>query len=237
VKSRRELSSGDLARLTGDAATAFVCFVLSDEAQRPSTRGRRQKLPLKGRYVSYGVKVSGRRGHDRAERVYVSVTALEKAGSGNYEACCYVAARLESRPAGSRPGRSRPKPQEFADKVEGVRTTYNKFKLRHPWKEKLPKQDLVYEMWCGRFRFFQQWVVDKVLRALAEGASGQSFAEELALRLGPGGRVNYEALASLGPAGFTACLNSWQGQPEPRPALAEIGRFVREFFSWEHRQD
>ena len=63
--------------LTGEAVTAFVCFVLSDEAQRPSVRGRRQKLALQGRHVSYGVKAHPRRGSDRTERIYVAVTALQ----------------------------------------------------------------------------------------------------------------------------------------------------------------
>jgi hypothetical protein len=74
--------------------TAFVCFVLSDEAKRPSARGRRQKFPLQARHVSYGVKAYPRRGSDRSERIYVSVTALQLAGSDNYQACCEVADKL-----------------------------------------------------------------------------------------------------------------------------------------------
>src|SRR6266849_8067549 len=100
-------TSGQLAApwpLTGDAVTAFVCFVLSDEAQRPSVRGRRQKLPLQGRQVSYGVKTH-RHGSDRAERIYVAVTALQGTGFDNYQACCEVADRLESKLGGSRRGR------------------------------------------------------------------------------------------------------------------------------------
>src|SRR5713226_4571649 len=167
--------------LTGDAVTAFVCFVLSDEAQRPSVRGRRQKLPLQGRQVSYGVKVYPRRGSDRSDRIYVSVTALQVASSENYQACCEVADRLKSTLGASRRGRPRriPRAREFADKVETVRSIYNRFKLRHPWKEKLPERDLVYEQWCWRFRLFQQWVADVVLTAIDGGVSGRKLAEEL----------------------------------------------------------
>lgn len=156
--------------LTGEAVTAFVCFVRSDEAQRLSVRGRRQKLPLLARHVSYGVKAHLRRGSDRSERIYVSVTALQKAGSNNYQACSEVAGRWGSRLGGSRRGRPRRNPgsPEFADRVETVRSTYNSFRLRHPWKEQLPEHDLVYELWCWQFLRFQQWVADKVIAAVGE---------------------------------------------------------------------
>lgn len=136
--------------LTDDAVIAFVCFVYSDEARRPSVRGRRQKFPLQGRQVSYGVKVYSRRGSDRTERIYVSVTALQETGLGNYQACCEVANRWDSELGGSRRGRRRKtsRSREPADKVETVRSIYNGFKLRHPWKEQLPERDLVYEQWC-----------------------------------------------------------------------------------------
>jgi hypothetical protein len=226
--------------LTGDAVTAFVCFVRSDEAQRPSVRGRRQKLPLQGRHVSYGVKTHPRRGSDRTARIYVSVTALQGEGSNNNQACCEVADRWDSKLGGSRRGRPRRNPgsREFADKVETVRSIYNRFKLRHPWKEKLPERDLVYEQWCWRFRVFQQWVADRTQSAVAGGLSGQAFAEELALRTGQGGRINYEALAGLGPDGLTACLNSWPQQGEQSQLASEqVQRFVKEFFSWVATQD
>ena len=63
--------------------------------------------------------------------------------------------------------------------------------------------------------------------------SGHNFAEELALRSGPGGRNNYNALAGLGRDGLTACLNSSR-QPGAQSSLPpeQIQRFVREFFSW-----
>lgn len=226
--------------ITGEAVIAFVCFVLSDEAQRPSVRSRRQKLPLQGRHVSYGVKAQPRRGSDRTERIYVSVTALQMAGVDNYPACCEVAGRLESKLGASRRGRHRRtrRSPEFADKVETVRSVYSRFKLRHPWKEKLPEHDLVYEQWCRRFRLFQQWVADRVLAAMVGGVSGQKFAEELALRVGRGGRLNYEALAGLGRDGLTACLNSWR-QPgtQSRVAPEQVQQFVKEFFSWAETQD
>jgi hypothetical protein len=226
--------------LIGEAVTAFVCFVRSDEAQRLSVRGRRQKLPLQGRHVSYGVKAQPRRGSDRTARIYVSVTALQGAGSNNYQACCEVADRWDSKLGGSRRGRPRKNPgsREPADKVETVRSIYNRFKLRHPWKEKLPERDLVYQQWCWRFRLFQQWVVDKILPPVGRGISGQAFAEELTVRAGQGGRNNYDALAGLGQDGLTACLNSWQQQGEQSQLASEqIQRFVSEFFSWAATQD
>ncbi len=226
--------------LTGDAVTAFVCFVLSDEAHRPSVRGRRQKLPLQGRHVSYGVKAHPRRGSDRTERIYVSVTALQGAGFDNYQACCEVAERLESKLGTSRRGRHRrtPRSREFADKVETVRSIYNRFKLRHPWKEKLPEHDLVYEQRCWRFRIFQQWVADRVLAAADRDVSGRELAEELVLRTRQGGRINYEALAGLGRDGLTACLNSWRPQGgQSQLAAEQVQRFVKEFFSWAETQD
>jgi hypothetical protein len=213
---------------------AFLCFVYSDEAQRSSVRGRRQKLPLQGRHVSYGVNALGRRGSDRPERLYVSVKALQEAGSNNYQACCEVADRWKSRLGGSHRGRKKNLgSREFADLVEIVRSIYNSYKRRHPWKEKLPEHDLVYEQWCWQFRCFQQWVGGRVQPAICEGKSGHSFAEELALRSGPGGRNNYNALAGLGRDGLTACLNSSR-QPGAQSSLPpeQIQRFVREFFSW-----
>jgi hypothetical protein len=235
--------SGQLAvpgPLTGEAVTAFVCFVHSDEAQRPSVRGRRQKLPLQGRDVSYGVKAHLRRGSDRTERIYVSVTALQVAGFDNYQACCEVAGRWESKLGGSRRGRpgKTPRSRELVDKVEIVRSIYNRFRLRHPWKGKLPEHDLVYEQWCWRFRLFQRWVADRVLSAVAAGVSGQKFAEELSVRAGQGGRNNYDALAGLGQDGLTACLNSWPQQGEQSQLVSEqVQRFVKEFFSWVATQD
>jgi hypothetical protein len=78
---------------------------------------------------------------------YVSVKALQEAGFDNYQSCCGVAERLESKLGASRRGRPRrtPRSREFADKVETVRSIYNRFRLRHRWKEKLPERDLVYE--------------------------------------------------------------------------------------------
>ena len=226
--------------LTGDGLTAFLCFVHSDEAKRPSVRGRRQKLPLQARHVSYGVKALPRRGSDRAERLYVSVKALQEAGSNNYQACCEVADRWQSRLGESR--RGRPKrthgSREFVDKVEIVRSIYNSYKLRHPWKERLPEHDLVYEQWCWQFRSFQQWVADRILSAVARGVSGQKLADELALRTGQGGRNNHDALAGLGRDGLTACLNSWPQQgKESQLASEQVQQFVGEFFSWVETQD
>ena len=226
--------------LTGEAVTAFVCFVLSDEAQRPSVRARRPKLPLQARHVSYGVKAHPRRGSDRAERIYVSVTALQGAGFDNYQACCEVAARLEPKLGGSRRGRPRRthRSREFADKVETVRSIYNRFKLRHRWKEHLPERDLVYEQWCWQFRFFQQWVADKMLPAAGESGPRWELAEELALRAGHGGRLNYEALAGLGRDGLIACLNSRRQEGKQSPWTSEkVQRLANEFFSWKETQD
>ena len=84
--------------LTGEALTAFVCFVLADEAQRPSVRGRRQKLPLQGRQVSYGVKVQLRRGSDRAERIYVTVTAFAERRSYQLSGVLRSGRAIEIRP-------------------------------------------------------------------------------------------------------------------------------------------
>lgn len=219
--------------LTGEAVTAFVCFVFSDEAQRPSVRGRRQKLPLQGKNISYGVKVHRRRSSDRTERIYVSVTALQEGGWTNYKACCEVAVRLGFKLGASRRGRPRTNPgsRQSADSVETVRSLYNHFKLRHPWKEALPQRDPVYEQWCWRFRLFQQWVADKILSEIRRGLSGEKFAEELALRRGKGGRINYQTLAGLGPEGLAAALNSWRSQStEPPLSAAEVKKFVSEFF-------
>lgn len=220
--------------LADEAVVAFVCFVFSDEAHRPSVRGRRPKLPLQGRHVSYGVKTQ-RHGSDRSERIYVAVKALQGAGYGNYQACCEVTGRMEAKLGTSRRGRPRriPRTRELADKVETVRSLYNRFKLRHRWKEKLPERDVVYEQWCERFRLFQQWVAERVLPALNGSVSGQKFAEELALRAGQGGQNNYEALAGLGTDGLTACLNSWRPHGKESPGTSDQAqRFVKEFFSW-----
>jgi hypothetical protein len=122
--------------------------------------------------------------------------------------------------------------------VETVRSIYNRFKLRHPWKEQLPERDLVYEQWCWQFRLFQQWVADKVLSAVARGVSGQKFAEELALRAGQGGRLNYEAFVGLGQDGLTACLNlSLRQREQSQLASEQVERFVSEFLNWVRAQN
>jgi len=177
------------------------------------------------RQVSYLVKVHLRRGSDRAERIYVSVTALQEGGFTNYEACCEVAARWETKLGTSRRGRPRTnlRSQEFADKVETARSLYNGFKLRHPWKENLQERDAVYGGWCSRFHMFQQWVADIILSGIGRGLSGEKFAEELALRRGQGGRINYQDLAGLGKEGLAACLNSWRSQRTEPPFSAAVG--------------
>ena len=109
-----------------------------------------------------------------------------------------------------------------------------------PWKEKLPEQEfyVLREVVRGQFRLFQQWVADKVLPAIAGGVSGKEFAEELALRAGRGGRLNYEAFVGLGQDGLTACLNSWLQLEEQSQLVPEqVQQFVRELFSRAATQD
>lgn len=215
-----------------EGAMSFVGFVLSDEARRVSVRGRRQKLPMKGRDISYGLRVERRRGSDRSERIYVAIMALQNSGLTNYQACCEVANCWESKLGTSCRGRPKTttREREFADKVETIRSSYNRFKERHPWREQLPQHDPVYGRWYWMFRQFQHWAVDKILASLESEWSGEQMAHELLEKRGEGGRLNYHAISSLGEEGLLAAVKvRILPKAKSKISIVQARKFIREF--------
>lgn len=148
----------------------FVGWVLKDEAHRSGLRGHRQELPMQGRNLSLQGKITNLRTTDRSERAYVCVRSLELAGEINYEACRSVTALIESKLGNSQRGRPRETKcnPDFLDKVGTVRSLYNAFKRRHPFKERLPLEDFCLEKWWWNF-----------INALATGAMNMGFAAQL----------------------------------------------------------
>ena len=212
---------------------AFVAFVASDEATRPGARGHRQKFPMRGRHVTWSGQ-SYLRGSDRSERIYVCVRALEYAGESNQQACRFVAPWWTSKLGKSRRGRPRrsARSRDLLDTVETIRSLYNKFKSRQPWKEKLPNRDLVYEQWYFRFRFFQQWVSGILLDPICRNLSGQVFAESLFTR-SQGGPIIYKAVESLTRDGILAMVDTLPHQPPERALVpAQVEQFVDEFLAF-----
>jgi hypothetical protein len=188
----------------------FVSFVLSDEARRSGSRGHRPRMPMEGPYISIQGQTTYLRGTDRSERVYVCVRSLELAGESNYEACRIVARYLDSRLGNSSRGRPREssRDRDFLDKVETVRSLFNAFKRRHPFKAQLPERDFLLEKWWGMF-----------IHALSAGAMNMGFYAHLdALQSGP-----RDAVCELGPARILlSAIELSEGKPEdarrPRPA-------------------
>jgi hypothetical protein len=104
----------------------FVRYVLSDEATRTPAKNRHQNNPLNGIHIGYGIRC-GFRGSDRAERIFVCITALVSMESDLNSACVYVAGLLENELGKSRRGRpsGRQRSGELSNKVETVRSIFN----------------------------------------------------------------------------------------------------------------
>lgn len=115
-----------LPRLTTDQAIALVAVILRDVATRPRAPGRHQKMPLKGRFISYA-HGKGFRGSDRSERIFASVRLLKHAGLTERKACCAIAKILGSHLGSSKRGRPQKSPREpnLIVKAEVVRSIYN----------------------------------------------------------------------------------------------------------------
>jgi hypothetical protein len=211
---------------------AFVAFMASDEATRQGTRGHRQKLPMRGRHVTWSGK-SYLRGSDRSERIYVSVRALEYAGESNQQACRVVAPwwALElGKSQRGRPKRHQRTP-DLLDTVETVRSVYNSFKARAiPGKKRLPNRDFVYVQWYFRFRFFQQWFGGLLHDPIRRRMNGQAFAESLLAR-SRGGPIIHEAVTSLTRDGIVAMLETLPHQGSDQ-TQAEIEQFADEFLAF-----
>ena len=140
-------------RVKGLGIRHLVELVLGDEARRTGLRGHRQKRQMEGRHISIGGKLTYLRATDRSERVYVCVRALQLAGESNFEACRFVAGRLDSNFGISNRGRRRTstRARDFLDKVDTVQSVFNAFKRRHPFKAELPTRDFLLDKWCWYF--------------------------------------------------------------------------------------
>lgn len=69
-------------------------------------------------------------------------------------------------------GRERPNhisnasaPHDFLNKVNTIRSIYNRAKDHHRWQEKLPERDLELEHWWGAFLHFNEWAQAKYATA------------------------------------------------------------------------
>ncbi len=220
--------------LTTELLPVFAEFMASDEATRPPAGGSRQKLPLRGDYVCYQ-PAHGFRASDKTQRIYVSVRAYEELGETNQEACRAVAVLWEQRIGSSRRGRPRttPRARDFLDTVQTVRSLYNDVRSYHPLAASRPERDLLYETWLGQFWVWYRSVASLLLRALLEGHSGRTFAEELQEQ--PDTAHYYRALARVTKLSLWTILDTvvrehrWPVDVIPKLSRTNIEQFIPQF--------
>jgi hypothetical protein len=79
-------------------------------------------------------------------------------------------------------------PHDFLNKVNTVRSIYNRAKDRHRWKEKLPERDLELESWWGQFLWFKEWAEATYAGAIVDsqrrGISIEDLCQEIQARYG-----------------------------------------------------
>jgi hypothetical protein len=109
-----------------------------------------------------------RRGSDSVERVYAAVEILKHGGLTEKEACLEISAIV-----GPRRGNSK---DDF-HAAEVVRSLYNDFRKRHPWKGKLPSHDPIVEKWYSIALSISGWTED-VIRAKDEPLEKYSVLAE-----------------------------------------------------------
>jgi hypothetical protein len=140
-----------LPQITVAQAKALAEITLCDEPRRSnsSARGGHPKSPIAGQFVSYSGECSWRRGSDRVERIYAAVELLKHSGLTDKEAASEIAEILGTRIGNSKRGRPARAtvPQDLVRRAAIVRSLYNHFKKRHPWKEALPEHDPIVEKW------------------------------------------------------------------------------------------
>ena len=223
------------APLTAELLPVFTEFMASDEATRSAATGHRQKLPLRGTYITYQPTGHGFRASDRSQRIYVSVRAYEELGETNHEACRAVAVLWEQRLGSSRRGRPRatPRSRDFLDAVQTVRSLYNHVLSRNPFTAARPERDLLYGDWLGRFWFWYWWVARFLLCPMMEGYSGRTFAEKLHTR--PDTVRIHRALTRISGSALYTILDSvvreyrWPKANRAKLSSSKIQQFIREF--------
>lgn len=147
-------------------------------------------MQMHGNFCTYGLPTPGIRGSDLTRRIYASVRVLELAKETNWEACRRVASDLDERLGKSKRGsRSKPSsPHDFLNKVNTVRSIYNRAKDRHRWKERLPERDLELESWWGQFLWFKEWAQARYAATIVDsqrrGISTEDLCQEIQARYG-----------------------------------------------------
>jgi hypothetical protein len=133
----------------------FGCWLSMDLAERAGLRGRRQKQPMVGMFITWCVPCPARfRGSDFSLRVALLVHGWRKTGLPILEAAEKVALEYEfvKRRLGKR-GRPSEWSQGATEKDETVRTTYYKFVKRYP------EIDVLLEMWWWHYWNWYKWVI------------------------------------------------------------------------------
>lgn len=148
--------------LDHDQAIALVQIILTGFAKRSVPRGRHSKESIRSDFVCYFGTCLWRRGSDLVERTYAAVEILKRCGLTEKAACLEVAAMLGSRIGQSKRGKRRRKRKDGLHPAENVRSLYNDFKHRHPWRAKLPDHDLVVEKWYSTALSISTWAQEMV---------------------------------------------------------------------------
>lgn len=151
-----------LPSLSRDRAIALAQIILADEAKRRSPRGGHPKDPIRGKFTVYFGICLWRRGSDFVERVYAAVEILKHGGLTEIEACLEISAILGPRLGNSGRGKQRRRPKDDLHAAEVVRSLYNDFRNRHPWKEKLPAHDPIVEKWFSIALSISAWTEDVI---------------------------------------------------------------------------
>lgn len=139
--------------LTRKECSRFVDWMLDEEsiAKRPGKRGKRQKNPMRGRYINIQGKIRHVRGSDFRLRLYITFEAWKKVGYTIKQACLTLAelpavkARLGRSKRGQRQkGGDTP---EILCIAETIRSLCIKFNA--PFKQQL------LDDWLAHFRRFE----------------------------------------------------------------------------------
>lgn len=220
--------------LTRELLPVFAEYVASDEATRLPATAVRQRRPLRGEYIRYE-PAQGFRVSDRTVRIYVTVRAYEELGETNHEACRAAAILWGHRLGKSRRGRPRttPRPIDFLDTVQTVRSVYNHVLSRNPFTAARPRRDMLYETWLGQFWLWDRWVSGLLLGAVLKGYSGRAFGEELQSR--PDTDHTYRALTRISKTSLCTILVTvvrqyrWPKADRVKLSPSNIRRFIRSF--------
>ena len=117
--------------------------------------------------------------------------------------------------------------------MQTVRSLYNDVRSYHPLAASRPERDLLYETWLGQFWVWYRSVASLLLRALLEGHSGRTFAEELQAQ--PDTAHYYRALARVTKLSLWTILDTvvrehrWPVDVIPKLSRTNIEQFIPQF--------